>query len=206
MSSNRFYILKVCIPIYLLPFLPPIRKQFILESECADDCISIYMIIDKSKIKKPVIFYGLYGAALKCNKLNDEELSEKKHKRVENNTPETAKIAIIFSGSTELEGKINLTQAVFNEDELDSKISDEELLYNDIEVYKDITTSDFEVIILDDAKYKLIPTEIEEQTELFKNCINCVFEHRTSLLSSIKNLLIIQTKVNEHDSRFKIKL
>lgn len=103
--------MRVCIPTYLLPFLPPIREQLILESECAHDYMSIYMIIDKNKVKNPIIFYGLFGATLKCNKLNDEELSE-------------------------------------------------ESLYDEFEIYKDIGVSDFEVIILDDDKYNLIPTEI----------------------------------------------
>lgn len=205
MLSNRFYVLRVCIPIYLLPFLPPIRQQFILESECADGYISIYMIIDKLKIEKPVIFYGIFAATLRCNKLNDEELSEQKKQIVKRKTPETAKISIIFSGGTKLADKIYLTQAAFNSKEPNPQISDEELLYNEFEVYKDISAGDFEVIILDDEKHNLIPTENEEQTELFEKCIQCVFDHRNSLLSSIKNLATAQEKAKPNNplSRFK---
>ncbi|HHX7160086.1 hypothetical protein [Enterobacter kobei] len=205
MLSNRYYILRVCIPTYLLPFLPPIREQFILESECAHDYISIYIIIDKYKVKNPIIFYGLFAATLKCNKLNDEELSEEEKQRVKEKTLETAKISIIFSGSTELADKIHLTQAAFNSKETNPQISDEELLYNEFEVYKDISAGDFEVIILDDEKHNLIPTENEEQTELFKKCIECVFDHRISLLSSIKNLATAQEKAKPNNPLFRFK-
>lgn len=193
MSSNRFYILMVCVPTYLLPFLPPIRKQFILESQCGNDYISIYMIVDKFKVEKPVLFYGIYAATLRCNVLNDDELNKQNRELIKNKTPETVKIAIELADSTELLNRINLKKALFNaEKNPDIVITHEDVLINEMKAYEDISIGDLKVTILNDSKHNLIPTENEEQTELFNKFIKCFFEHRISLISSM-NVFVIKS-------------
>ncbi|KDL52949.1 hypothetical protein AD94_05018 [Klebsiella variicola] len=76
MVSKRFYVIRVCVPDFYFPFLPSIRKQFILESLCEKGFVSVYVVSDKCRKVKPILYYNYKSALEKCkyNNLNKKTL------------------------------------------------------------------------------------------------------------------------------------
>lgn len=168
MVSNRFYVIRVCVPDYYFPFLPSIRKQFILESLCEKGFVSVYVVADKCKKEKPILYYNYTSAQKKCkyNNLNKKTDDIPENYRI----PKRIKISIIQN------------------EKMTSKPSEE--IQIDYSELNSLYLEDFSINTDSYDPKDNGPVILNLEKNLLNDILQCTFEHRKSIIKDIESQII----------------
>lgn len=168
MASKRFYVTRVCVPDFYFPFLPSIRKQFILESLCGKGFVSVYVVSDKYRKEKPNLYYNYTSALRKCkyNNLNKKT----------DDVPDKYKIPQRISIS------IIPNEKMTSESSEETQIDYSELNSLYLEDFS-INTDGY------DPKDK-DPVVLDLEKKLLNDILQCTFEHRKSIITDIESQII----------------
>ncbi|EIP1530384.1 hypothetical protein LRR54_002531 [Salmonella enterica] len=168
MVSKRFYVIRVCVPDFYFPFLPSIRKQFILESLCEKGFVSVYVVSDKCRKVKPILYYNYKSALEKCkyNNLNKKTIDiPDKYK-----TPQRISISIISN------------EKVTGESSEETQINYSEL--------NNLYLEDFSINTESYNPNDTDPVDLNLEKNLLNDIVQSTFEHRKSIIADIESLII----------------
>ncbi|EFR2063626.1 hypothetical protein H0539_004121 [Salmonella enterica] len=77
MSNQRFYIVKICVPDFLI-FIPLfLKKELLIHSDCPKNHLPMFLVIDRENDKENIICLLHEYAIDKANKLNNEHPNSK---------------------------------------------------------------------------------------------------------------------------------
>ncbi|KGA43147.1 hypothetical protein ABRP70_16360 [Pectobacterium odoriferum] len=177
MSNNRFYIVRICVPEFLLYIPQFLKDELLLKNICPSNYIPIFIVIDRAGYIEPSPFLIHSSARKKISILREENLTEEnfKHAKIKSN------LAIKKDDETN-ELKIKLVK---EKDEIDSSKNVD--IYDFIEVETDDYVNSFLEISCNFLK-RITPDEAFKNNDLL------------CLRNTIKNISILSQKKELIDS------